>query len=237
VIAKSSYSSVPVRKLFSPNITSAEITGLDPYTVYNVSVVVIDDSGSPFNSSVLHARTDESVPNREPTALIVTGVTETSLTVHWNPLPQQNHNGRLLGYRVFFRKAGNHSFPVDARSVAVYNSTWVTLNNLEPVQPYEIYVTAFTSKGDGPRSVGYFVITACSLFVNRSFGLIDVAQSADNNPLNCSLTIGNVGIANAVATFIIQRINISSCRYLDYLSFFCFVVGKILYVLTLLEPS
>ena len=73
--------------------------------------------------------------------------------------------------------------------------------------------------------------------MNRSFGLIDVAQSADNNPLNCSLTIGNVGIANAVATFIIQRINISSCRYLDYLSFFCFVVGKILYVLTLLEPS
>ena len=82
--------------------------------------------------------------------------------MHWNPLPQQYHNGRLLGYRVFFQKAGNHSFPVDARSVAVYNSTWVTLNNLEPVQPYEIYVTAFTSKGDGPRSVGYFVITGTS---------------------------------------------------------------------------
>ena len=60
VIAKSSYSSVPVRKIFSPNITSAEITGLDPYTVYNVSVVVIDGNGSPFNSSVLQARTDES---------------------------------------------------------------------------------------------------------------------------------------------------------------------------------
>ncbi|XP_044162898.1 uncharacterized protein LOC114956623 [Acropora millepora] len=212
VAAKNSYSSVPIRKLFSPNITSAEITGLDPYTEYNVSVVAIDDSGSPFNSSVIHARTDESVPNSEPTALIVTGVTATSLTVHWNPLPQQYHNGRLLGYRVFFRKAGHHSFPVDASSVAVYNSTWVTLNNLEPVQPYEIYVTAFTSKGDGPRSVGYFLITARSLFVNRSFGLIDIAQSADNNPLNCSWTIGNVGITNAVATFIIQRINISGCR-------------------------
>ena len=60
VIAKSSYSSVPVRKIFPPNITSAEITGLDPYTVYNVSVVVIDGNGSPFNSSDLQARTDES---------------------------------------------------------------------------------------------------------------------------------------------------------------------------------
>ncbi|XP_067044645.1 MAM and LDL-receptor class A domain-containing protein 1-like isoform X2 [Acropora muricata] len=59
VIAKSSYSSVPVRKLFSPNITSAEITGLDPYTVYNVSVVVIDGNGSPFKTTVLQARTDK----------------------------------------------------------------------------------------------------------------------------------------------------------------------------------
>ena len=59
VAAKNSYSSVPIRKLFSPNITSAEITGLDPYTVYNVSVVVIDGNGSPFKSTVLQARTDK----------------------------------------------------------------------------------------------------------------------------------------------------------------------------------
>ena len=59
VAAKSSHSSVPIRKLFSPNITSAEITGLDPYTVYNVSVVVIDGNGSPFKSTVLQARTDK----------------------------------------------------------------------------------------------------------------------------------------------------------------------------------
>ncbi|XP_044162897.1 MAM and LDL-receptor class A domain-containing protein 2-like [Acropora millepora] len=58
VAAKNSYSSVPIRKLFSPNITSAEITGLDPYTVYNVSVVVIDGNGSAFKSTVLQARTD-----------------------------------------------------------------------------------------------------------------------------------------------------------------------------------
>ena len=59
VNSKSSYSSVPARKIFSPNITSAEITGLDPYTVYNVSVVAIDGYGSPFQSTFLQARTDE----------------------------------------------------------------------------------------------------------------------------------------------------------------------------------
>ena len=60
LIAKSSYSNVAIRKIFAPNITSAEITGLDPYTLYNVSVVAIDGNGSPFNSSVLQEKTDES---------------------------------------------------------------------------------------------------------------------------------------------------------------------------------
>ena len=48
--------------------------------------------------------------------------------------------------------------------------------------------------------------------MNNSVGLIDVAYS---DPLHCLWRIGNVGIANAVAVFIIQRIVISSCRYLD----------------------
>ena len=60
VIAKSSYISVPAKKLLSHNITSTQIIGLDPFTVYNVSVVAIDGNGSPFDSSVLQARTDES---------------------------------------------------------------------------------------------------------------------------------------------------------------------------------
>ena len=48
--------------------------------------------------------------------------------------------------------------------------------------------------------------------MNNSIGLIDVAY---RDPLHCLWTIGNVGIDNAVVVFIIQRIIISSCRYLD----------------------
>ncbi|KAK2561818.1 MAM and fibronectin type III domain-containing protein 1 [Acropora cervicornis] len=65
VTAKSSYGSVPVRKLFSPNITSAKIRELDPYTEYNVSVVAIDGNGSPFQSTFLQARTDEGGKENE----------------------------------------------------------------------------------------------------------------------------------------------------------------------------
>ena len=58
-IANSSSNNVPVRKLLPPNITSAEITGLDPYREYNVSVVAIDGYGSPFQSPVRQEKTDE----------------------------------------------------------------------------------------------------------------------------------------------------------------------------------
>ena len=57
-----------------------------------------------------------------------------------------------------------------------------------------------------------FCYPACTLSVNNSIGLIDVAY---RDPLHCLWTIGNVGIANTVAVFIIQRVIISSCRYLE----------------------
>ena len=57
-----------------------------------------------------------------------------------------------------------------------------------------------------------FCFPACTLSVNNSIGLIDVAY---RDPLHCLWTIGNVGIANRVAVFIIQRVIISSCRYLE----------------------
>ena len=59
--------------------------------------------------------------------------------------------------------------------------------------------------------------SAYNVSVNHSVGLINVAFPADSNPLIWSWTIGNVGIGNAVATFIIQRISTKSCRYLDKL--------------------
>ena len=59
VNVKSSYSSVSVRKLLPSNVTTIEITGLDPYREYNVSVMAIDGFGSPFRSTVRQAKTDE----------------------------------------------------------------------------------------------------------------------------------------------------------------------------------
>ena len=61
-------------------------------------------------------------------------------------------------------------------------------------------------------------LSACSLSVNNSIGLIDLIAYSD--PLYCLWTIGNVDITNAVAVFAIQRITFSNCRYLELTKLF-----------------
>ena len=59
--------------------------------------------------------------------------------------------------------------------------------------------------------------SGCSLSVNNSIGLIDVAYS---DPLYCLWTIANFDITNAMAVFVIQRIILNSCRYLELTKLF-----------------
>lgn len=50
---------VPTKKLVSPNATSTQITSLDPYTEYNLTVVGVSGDGTPFKSANVLAITDE----------------------------------------------------------------------------------------------------------------------------------------------------------------------------------
>ncbi len=59
------------------------------------------------------------------------------------PLPEENHNGILLGYRVI---VSNGLFRRE-----VSNSTaYLRVENLQPFTTYNCTVTAYTSAGEGP---------------------------------------------------------------------------------------
>ena len=108
----------------------------------------------PYYFSVL------SVPSRAPSNVTFTNVRSTEVTVNWNPLPEQYANGRLSGYIVYFQEAAYHSVSSNTSSVNVTaNSTSVTLTGLRPGQRYYTYISAFTSKGVGPRSYFYYITT------------------------------------------------------------------------------
>ena len=104
-----------------------------------------------------------SVPSRSPSYITFTDVKATRITVHWSPLPQQYHNGRLLGYKVYFQRSAYYSYPSQSNGSSLIvsnpNTTLVTLTGLRPGQRYDISVSAFTSKGEGPPSYRFYVTT------------------------------------------------------------------------------
>ena len=105
-----------------------------------------------------------SVPSRGPSNITFTNVGSTEVTVNWDPLPWQYVNGRLLGYKVYFQDTAYYSVSSYKSSVNVStNSTSVTLTALRPGQRYYTYISAFTSKGVGPRSNFYYITTGRSL--------------------------------------------------------------------------
>lgn len=58
-LARSSNSSEPIGKLVPGNTTTSEIMGLEAYTEYNVSVVVVNGNGTQFKTADFSVRTDE----------------------------------------------------------------------------------------------------------------------------------------------------------------------------------
>lgn len=56
---KTNSSSVATGEVVAGNTTASEITGLDPYTEYDVGVVAVDGDGIPFKAADVLVKTDE----------------------------------------------------------------------------------------------------------------------------------------------------------------------------------
>ena len=104
-----------------------------------------------------------SVPGRAPNGVRVTNFEFTSdLLVEWNPLPQQYANGKLLGYLIYYRENDDES-SYKSFLALVHSPTYITLKGLKPAHQYQVAVTAFTCKGEGPWSDFSYVTTGMFL--------------------------------------------------------------------------
>ena len=85
-------------------------------------------------------------------------LSSTSITVSWDPLPPNSHNGVITKYTVYYYK--QHSPRISEQSIAVSVSNRQTgISNLSVYTDYNISVSASTSAGEGPRSSGIIVKT------------------------------------------------------------------------------
>ena len=103
------------------------------------------------------------VPSTAPSYIRLSNLHLAEVKVQWNPLSQYYANGRLLGYRVYFREYNSYyyyySYLTRSVNTSSANVTMVILRDLKQATTYQIAVAAFTSKGEGPRSYWMSITT------------------------------------------------------------------------------
>ncbi|KAM9720212.1 receptor-type tyrosine-protein phosphatase F isoform 17-T18 [Menidia menidia] len=91
--------------------------------------------------------TPEDVPSGFPINLQVTGLTQSSTQLTWEPPLLPERNGKIVHYVVVYRDINSQQNTTNRTA-----DTYMTIQGLNPDTTYDIRVQAFTSKGGGPLS-------------------------------------------------------------------------------------
>lgn len=100
-----------------------------------------------------------TVPSRAPNISQIYYTSSTTIQVHWEPLPQRHIHGRLLGYRVEYRRVEAGYLSKWETIVVGANDHDATITGLKKYGAYVFQVGAFTRKGIGLLSKGYMIRT------------------------------------------------------------------------------
>ncbi|KAF3859567.1 hypothetical protein F7725_021966 [Dissostichus mawsoni] len=120
---------------FSGNRSEGRLPGLQPYSLYNLTIRVLNSKGEGPPSPSKNFETLKEVLD--------------SLTLEWGP--PMNNNGRLAGYTLKYQPVNTTKElgPVKSMSFPA-NETSITLGYLNSSMLYKFYLSAKTIKGSGP---------------------------------------------------------------------------------------
>ena len=90
------------------------------------------------------------VPREAPLNVQATSKDPGSILVRWSPIPLESVNGKLLGYKIYYKKAWT-SDVIKVLS-ASSTSTEFSIGKLQLLTEYHIEVAGFTRKGVGVKS-------------------------------------------------------------------------------------
>ena len=114
-------------------------------------------STRPYDSFVLL-----SEPSGPPQLVTLSDVTSKGVKVTWGPVPDNDRNGIIRGYKVNYRALPNGVIVTEFLNISseIQNEGGTkTLQTLHEFTNYSVSVLAFTIVGDGPPSVAKFVQT------------------------------------------------------------------------------
>ncbi|XP_029317684.1 neuronal cell adhesion molecule a isoform X12 [Cottoperca gobio] len=133
---------------FSGNRSEGRLPGLQPYSLYNLTIRVLNNKGEGPPSTSKTFETPEGVPG-PPSFLNVVNLSLDSLSLEWGP--PMNNNGRLAGYTLKYQPVNttNDLGPVKIM-MFMANETTITMGNLNSSMLYKFHLSAKTIKGSGP---------------------------------------------------------------------------------------
>ncbi|KAM6989212.1 receptor-type tyrosine-protein phosphatase F isoform 11-T13 [Tautogolabrus adspersus] len=117
--------------------------------------------------------TPEDVPSGFPFNLRVTGLTQSSTQLTWEPPLMAERNGKIVHYMVVFRDINSQQNSTNRTA-----DTHMTIQGLNPDTTYDIRVQAYTSKGGGPLSPSIQSRTMSNDFPTLNFGVKAVMKTS-----------------------------------------------------------
>ncbi|XP_075878034.1 receptor-type tyrosine-protein phosphatase F-like isoform X7 [Nelusetta ayraudi] len=117
--------------------------------------------------------TPEDVPSGFPINLRVTGLTQSSTQLAWEPPLLVERNGKITSYVVVYRDIN-----IQQNNTNRTSDTQMTIQGLSPDTTYDIRVQAFTSKGGGPLSPSIQSRTMSNDFPTLNFGVKAVMKTS-----------------------------------------------------------
>ena len=73
----------------------------------------------------------------------------TEIQLSWQAIPPDDVNGILLGYKIFYRQQGTAQW---TKNIVPHSALEATVDSLLEYTDYEIKITGYNSKGQGPFS-------------------------------------------------------------------------------------
>ncbi|KAM8974303.1 LOW QUALITY PROTEIN: phosphatidylinositol phosphatase PTPRQ [Pelodytes ibericus] len=139
--------------LLAENSTSTmfSISGLNPYTLYNISVRAYTKFGhGDQTTSSLSVRTSETAPSSPPYNLLYRNISSTKVLLTWEPPVLAN--GIIIFYKITY---WNLSHFLTSTS----NSSTIILSDLKKYAEYKVVVSSHTKHGDGNQTSDILYMT------------------------------------------------------------------------------
>ncbi|RVE62112.1 hypothetical protein OJAV_G00177380 [Oryzias javanicus] len=148
------------------------VTGLHKGATYVFRLSARNQAGV-GEAYVKEISTPEDTPSGYPTNLQVTGLTQSSTQLTWEPPLLPERNGRIVSYVVVYRDINSQQ-----NSTNRTTDTHMTIQGLNPDTTYDIRVQAFTSRGGGPLSPSIQSRTMSNDFPTLNFGVKAVTKTS-----------------------------------------------------------